>query len=257
MAEAYCACLIANVEGLKCMPLPADGELKPTLEALDGRVRVLEIRSCVTPPPPMLDVTWDSLTWRVCRLVRSARSGRVMREWSVKKRPPLSDATSVTFLRNVVRSLDARRPFPWPPERADDKGSAVDDKDFLCRMTQWLCHLAGQRGFQVDTCTFEPGAACALAVDLAMETESGPSFYPSLPPPHPPRGAGPSPYCGCCCGRARRPRAPSVSSWAAESDRCGNCSGWRPFGWLRKLAFWRRKRPAYNDSDDDSLADTL
>ncbi|XXH04681.1 hypothetical protein Hte_011103 [Hypoxylon texense] len=253
MAEAYCACIIANVEGLKYIPLPPDGELKASLEALDTRARRVESRSNITPPPPMLDASWDSLTWRVCRLARLRTARRIL-----KKTPPLTDVISLPFLRSLVTTLEAnqrQRSFAWP-EKED-----VEDKEFLGRVAQWLCHLAGQRGYQVENTTFELKSICSLAIDLSLESECMSPFarIPGMAPP-PPGARMPPPRAGCCnccsgCqGGGGRPRPVSVSSIASSRSGRG-CAKWKLFGWVKKLAFWRKKR--VTDDDASSLADTL
>ncbi|KAI4869491.1 hypothetical protein F4820DRAFT_11702 [Hypoxylon rubiginosum] len=271
MAEAYCACIIANVEGLKHIPLPSDVELKLTLEALDTRARRVESRSYITPPPPMLDASWDSLTWRVCRLARLRTGRRIL-----KKAPPLSDIVSLPFLRSLMTTLDgfqpqplhplhlqqvqlAQRSFSWPEK--DD----VEDKEFLGRVAQWLCHIAGLRGFQVENTTFELKSICSLAIDLSLETESGPPFArgPGMVPPMPGARVVPGRVgcCNCCTHGCQGPpgpgrgRAPSVSSVASSRSGRGGCAKWKLFGWVKKLAFWRRKR--VTDDDASSLAETL
>ncbi|KAI1766376.1 hypothetical protein GGR53DRAFT_212472 [Hypoxylon sp. FL1150] len=242
MADVYCACIIANGEGLKFIPLPADSELKPSLEALDARARRIESRSFITPPPPMLEASWDSLTWRVCRLAR-LRSGRKM----LKRTPPLSDIVSLPFLRSLISTMESQRPFAWP-----DKED-VEDKEFLGKVAQWLCHFAGQRSYQVDNITFELKSIVSLAIDLSLETEAlSPMARPIYAAPPPPIMRG-GPRCNCCAGCRGPRRAPSVSSLASSLSGRGKCSRW--FGWVKKLAFWRKKRAT--DDDASSLADTL
>ncbi|KAI6090419.1 hypothetical protein F4821DRAFT_30431 [Hypoxylon rubiginosum] len=238
MADVYCACIIANAEGLKLIPLPADGELKLSLESLDARARRIEARSFITPPPPMLEASWDSLTWRVCRLAR-LRGGRKM----LKKTPPISDIVSMPFLRSLLATMDGQRPFTWP-EKED-----VEDKEFLGKVAQWLCHFAGQRTYQVDNIAFELKSIVSLAIDLSLETESvsplarGPVYAP--PPQRFPQTCN---CCAVCRGPLRR--VPSVSSLASSRSGRGKCSKW--FGWVKKLAFWRKKRV----TDDDASSST-
>ncbi|KAI1777887.1 hypothetical protein F4818DRAFT_328324 [Hypoxylon cercidicola] len=248
MAEVYCACIIANVEGLKLIPLPSDSELKPTLEALETRVRRIECRSFITPPPPMLDASWDSLTWRVCRLARLRTGRRIL-----KKTPPMSEIVSMPFLRSLTTTLEGQRPFAWPEK------DGIEDKEFLGRIAQWLCHLAGQRSYQVDNITFELQSICSLAIDLSLETESMSQGRPGGFPMPAPRVIQRAGCCNCCThgcqGNSRGPpRAPSVSSVASSRSGRG-CAKWRLFGWVKKLAFWRKKR--VTDDDASSLADTL
>ncbi|KAI1378247.1 hypothetical protein F4677DRAFT_388380 [Hypoxylon crocopeplum] len=233
MAEAYCACIIANLEGMNSTLAP-QADLSSTLDVLDRRTRRLEARSRIAPPPPMLDVSWDSLTFRVCRLSR-----RITNE-PLKQAPPLDDVASLPLLKSVIATINGQSRLPWS-EKED-----LEEEDLLRRAAQWLCFYAGQRGFQIKKPTFKLGPVCSLALDLALETETGfPIMRTMGYHPRPPgAAAGPvigprAACCGCCsCSCHKNPRSSSPSS--VVSIRARRKGGL--IGWIRKLAFWRRKR---------------
>ncbi|KAI0013666.1 hypothetical protein F4779DRAFT_347414 [Xylariaceae sp. FL0662B] len=240
MAEAYCASTIANLEGLKDIELPAGDELlRPTLEALDRRTRRLENIERITPPPPMLDPSWDSLTWRICRLTRRQTLRPVPR-----LTPPYINA-SLGLLKSTIATITAPARLVWP-EKEDLEETAV-----LGLAAQWLCYVAGQRLIRVHNLTTELTPICFLALDLSLEGESrvtGPGWRGvAQPPPNPvihtaPPKAGHCVYCSCSCHEVRplRRRASSVSSDSSWRDRRGAKKS--VVGWFKKLAFWRRKR---------------
>ncbi|KAI2630969.1 hypothetical protein GGR54DRAFT_179017 [Hypoxylon sp. NC1633] len=238
MAEVFCACIISNLEGMHTGGLPIEGELSSTLEALDKRTRRLETSSRITPPPPMLETSWDSLTWRVCRLARRS-SGNTLR-----RSPPLQSVASLPLLRSVIASLNGQSRFDWP-EKED-----LEEAEVLRKAGQWLCRYAGQRGFQIKNPTFELGPVCSLAMDLSLESEAGFPWRPMGPMgpmPHPP----PPPFmrkacCGCCSCSCHKDSS-------EDSIRSGRrCNAF--FGWFKKLAFWRKKRVA---DDASSTSGTI
>ncbi|KAI0383084.1 hypothetical protein F5Y04DRAFT_39005 [Hypomontagnella monticulosa] len=248
MADVYCACIISNIEGMKPLgitPPPPDFDL--SLEALDKRTRRLEASSRVTPPPPLTDASWDSLTWRVCRLSRLAPGS------ALKKAPSLGNAASLPLLKSAIATINTQSRVPWP---GDD---AVGEKQFMGLAAQWLCHYAGQRRYEIREPSFDLGPVCCLAMDLCLETEVG---YPwSFPYPRPP-GSGPvvvpvggparKRCCGCCscsCHKNSRSRDSSVDSSVVPPGR-----RWVVFGWVKKLAFWRKKRTA---DDASSISSTI
>ncbi|KAI2618730.1 hypothetical protein GGS26DRAFT_352203 [Hypomontagnella submonticulosa] len=251
MADVYCACVISNIEGMRSAnvitPIPADFD--STLEALDSRVRRLEASFRVTPPPPLTDASWDSLTWRVCRLSRSS-SGT-----GLKKAPALGNAASLPLLKSAIATINTQSRVPWP---GDD---AVGEKQFLGLAAQWLCHYAGQRRVEIKDPSFQLEHVCCLALDLCLETEAGfprtapygrpagPMGVPPLPPSIHPKKA----CCGCCschCHKNSRSRDSSV-----DSDASSRRGRWSAFGWVKKLAFWRKKRVMDDDSSMGTIVD--
>ncbi|KAI1405821.1 hypothetical protein F4819DRAFT_349266 [Hypoxylon fuscum] len=253
MAEAFCACTVANIEGTRTIALPYGDELNSTLEGLDRRTRVLEHRFNLTPPPPMLDSSWDSLTWRVCRLARLRRGNALTTPL------PFQSVATLSLLKSVITSMDAQPQFTWPEKEGLEKREAMG------RAVQWLCHYAGQRGFQVESIPFELGPVCSLALNLSLEEEpqlpwhrpyTGASVRPPRamhPARHPPRSI--KQCCGCCscsCHESRR-RGRSASSDGSSRSGRGRYAKWPVFGWVKKLAFWRKKPVA----DDASSVTTL
>ncbi|KAK6950073.1 hypothetical protein Daesc_008397 [Daldinia eschscholtzii] len=246
MAEVYCICVIAYMEGRRSRPR---GELSSTLEALDKRTRQLETISQVTPPPPFLEITWDSLTWRVCRLSRLLPPAPAL-----KKAPPLGNAASLSLLKCAISAIRVENQIPWLEDEE------LEEKEFLKLAAQWLYYYAGQRNLDIRKPSFKFEDVCSLALDLSLEAESGLHWNrrPIPSPPHPiiypAINARRSRCCGCCtcnCHRHLRSRRDSsVSSDGSSRER--SCRGrWPVLGWFRKLAFWRRRR-IVDDSSSSS-----
>ncbi|KAI0115068.1 hypothetical protein F4814DRAFT_304763 [Daldinia grandis] len=245
MAEVYCICVIAYMEGRRTHPR---GELSSTLEALDKRARKLEATSQVTPPPPFLETTWDSLTWRVCRLSRLLPPAKALR-----KAPPLGNAASLSLLKGAISTIGVQNQMPWPVD--DD----LEEKEFLKLAAQCLYFYAGQRNVEIRDPSFKFEDVCSLALDLSLEAESG---YPwNRRPIAPPGFAAPPMFnaqrarcCGCCsCSCHRNPRSRRDSSVSSDgsSHQSSRRGRWPVLGWFKKLAFWRRRR-IVDDSSSSS-----
>ncbi|KAI5868013.1 hypothetical protein GGS23DRAFT_7230 [Durotheca rogersii] len=244
MAKVYCACVLSSLEGLKGLDLPTGDGLALTEGAIDKRLRQLEPCFFVNPPPPMLEPSWDSLMWRVCRLARKAPQGPIL-----QKAPRLRGMASLSLLRCVVGAIDAPARFAWPEKEAD-----MEEEVLLGLVGQWLFHAAGQRRFYIKEYKTELEDLCFLALDLSLESELTPHRFVNIPgryPGHvpgllPPPPLGPrAACCGCCscyCHKNGRPRRGSgLGSSITSYSACRRRSRWRFIGWLKKLAFWRKK----------------
>ncbi|KAI8966844.1 hypothetical protein F5Y11DRAFT_6355 [Daldinia sp. FL1419] len=248
-AEVYCICVIAYMEGRRAasrIPEPRV-ELSSTLEALDKRARQLEVAFRVTPPPPFLEITWDSLTWRVCRLSRLQVPAQLL-----KKAPPLGNAASMPLLKCAISTISVQSQLTFP-ETED-----LDEKEFLKSAAQWLYFFSGRRNLEIRTPSFRFEDICSLALDLSLEVESGrPWNRRPLPPPG---LLAPQSFnnwgarcCSCCsCNCHRRSRRDSSVSSDGSSHRSTHCRKWPVLGWFRKLAFWRRRRIVDDSSSSSS-----
>ncbi|KAI1661703.1 hypothetical protein F4813DRAFT_385381 [Daldinia decipiens] len=245
MAEVYCTCVIAYMEGRRP---PPRSEMSSTLEALDKRARQLEATSQVTPPPPFTETTWDSLTWRVCRLSRLLPPAKAL-----KKAPPLGNAASLSLLKGAISTISVQNQIPWSVD--DD----LEEKEYIKLAAQWLYFYAGQRNVEIRHPSFKFENVCSLALDLSLEAESG---YPWNRRPIPPPGLMAPPMfntqrarcCGCCscsCHRNSRSRRDSSVSSDGSSHRSSRRGRWPVLGWFKRLAFWRRRRIA-DDSSSSS-----
>ncbi|KAI1640962.1 hypothetical protein F4809DRAFT_637096 [Biscogniauxia mediterranea] len=252
MAESYCACAIANFEGLRRIDFPTGSRLRVTLEELDGRVRRLESIDGIARPPPMQEPSWDTLTWRISRLPRSVP------EMPVPSRVPSYIRTSLPLLKSTAEGMPAPVPMAWPDE------SRVGERELLGLVVQWLCYVAGRRSFRANSIPFEVGAVCSLALDLSLSFESRPGHplnRSPLPMPGPiPTGPGvPGRSCfgPCACSYEKTRLRDDLRSVLDEYHRDffrRRGARRRVAGWFKKLAFWRRKRV---DDDDDDDASTI
>ncbi|KAI5928602.1 hypothetical protein F4810DRAFT_12307 [Camillea tinctor] len=256
MAQSFCACAIANFEGLRRIDLPTGDRLKVTLEELDSRVRRLESIDGIARPPPMQEPSWDTLTWRISRLPRS------FPEVSVPNRVPSYIKTSLPLLKSTTESMQSPVPIAWPDE------SKLGEKEVLSQVVQWLCYIAGRRSFRVNSIPFEVGAVCSLALDLSLNSESRPG-HPfnrcPIPAPRPvPMGPGipgRSYFHPCICPYQKSRLKDDLRSILDEYNKDCRRRGarWRVASCLKKLAFWRRKPVKDNDASTISTlsSDTL
>jgi hypothetical protein len=277
-AVAYCATVVANLEGWKGGTLPPTREgRRPTIEQLDTRVRRLENRDGINPPPPMDTPSWDSLTWRVARLHRQMPIGPVgvvgPLNGLVRAMPPHITPT-MALLQSTVTSIAAVGPQSWAA--FVEKDEDLEGDDLLQAAAQFLCYLAGARRYKMAG-SFELLHNCVLALDLALDTDT--NAGPPMPPafhhvnpkargpmmPRPVRARAVKACCGCCgcaCHNANIVTAapkPGVLSWMTKKyheDRRARRTGVkaRIAGAFRKLAFWRRSSGNETDSDVSSIS---
>ncbi|TGJ81437.1 hypothetical protein E0Z10_g7318 [Xylaria hypoxylon] len=215
-AEAYCATVISNLEGWKGLTLPCTRESRrATIEQLDTRVRRLENRLGINPPPPMDTPSWDSLMWRVARLHRNMAVGAGAR-WSAA--PPVTPTLSL--LRSTVTSIGGIGPQSWALFTAGDD---LQEDDLLEAAAQFLCHLAGKRNLKIVG-SFELKQICKLALDLSLGTTGG---------------LGPG-VLSWMTGKYQKEKQANKTGVKA-----------RIAGVFRKLAFWRRRHDG-DETDSDT-----
>lgn len=270
MKATYCACILANLEGLNNIP-SKDSSFTQTLAALDKRAQKLE---AFTPgllaPPPVAPLTWDSLIWRVARL--STNSNRFTSV--LKSAPEVPLCASLDLIDSIIASInnaapgsvflisDAKWGIPIDKGGADDEKTVCDEKDAderrLDVLRQRLCYAVGKRGDKIDSVPYDLQATCSLALYLSLDIEKS-NASSRRPPgmntkgmvPGPPRdwgGAPPRPVnttievtkpCRrTCCRKENRRKKTSIGS------RIG--------GFFRKLAWWKGKKDTSYDSDSDS-----
>lgn len=253
-AHAKCGGAIAFLEGRQNIPLPDDIISASTLPDLDKRLRRLEGKFSVLPPPVGLDPTWDSLALRLYRVQKEDRT-RNLAPASVRSLPnsfldlvPAPSAVPIETLQTLCAEIKLTPCFshssqhgrPWPKYASDD--------DALDVVRQRLCHAAGQTpACCLGSIPYTRSEIYAALVDLTVE--------PPRPIPLPARGpllpvGGRPPLssmkkkktcCGCCAcdchpRKVAADDASSVSSISRGRGRGGL------LGFLGKLAFWRRPK---------------
>ncbi|KAI0460692.1 hypothetical protein F5B21DRAFT_452883 [Xylaria acuta] len=276
-AQAYCATVISNLEGWRGWALPSTKERRrATIAQLDTRVRRLENIDGINPPPPMDMPSWDSLVWRVARLHRKMPQGPVAIN-KLFSTPPHITATT-NLLRSTVASIGGVGPQSWAV--FIEKEESLEGDDLLHAAAQFLCYLAGKRGYKIIG-SFKLEAICTLALDLSLDADANSGFYAGSPfqvvGPRPRRGVGGVPpyvvpvqksvqkmCCGCCacsCHQkvAKEIAMPGVLEWMTkkyhkekQDSRTGvRARIARAFG---RLAFWRRRDGDETDSDASSIS---
>lgn len=245
MEAIYCACVLANLEGINSPRIELQLNLIPTLSALDLRAQKLEgATSSLLPPPPTAPLTWDSLAWRVARLSNSSRFCIPIQSSPEVPLPP-----SLDLLERTIEGMNLKQPGVVPVvcdvvKRADeadgdDEKTVCDDKDADARkldiVRQRLCFAIGKRGRKLSTVPYDLAGTCSLALYFSLEIEKagGPMPRPmrAMGMPPPPRQLTITKRCRCKCNRKK----PSFGS--------------RVGGFFGKLAWWRRKK---DDDDSDS-----
>ncbi|ETS76198.1 hypothetical protein PFICI_11585 [Pestalotiopsis fici W106-1] len=272
---------IATLEGYKGVDI-AQAFFDVTLQNVDARLINLEKLFSIASPPPMLDVTWESLEFRAKRLWQYLpRQALVV----TVDRDDQAQGSSVTpeALRKVLIRLDPSPLLSREPEKkkkkrtATDKldeytkhdeaaTAAIDEEDFdLAYEAQKLCHAAGKRGLAIVDPIKDLDYLYAAAVDLTISFETnrrhpnirppgmppgmmGPGMPPPMRPPVHPFGKPPKPCCGCCSCYCHSPSPRIIDVDVKKKKRI--TGGFFRFGWLRNL--FRRKKTTDYDSDTAS-----
>ncbi|KAI0439581.1 hypothetical protein F4803DRAFT_31320 [Xylaria telfairii] len=268
-AQAYCATVISNLEGWKGWQLPCNKErFRPTIAQLEPRIRHMEQMDGINPPPPMDMPSWDSLVWRAARLHRRMPRGPLLVNGLFVMPPHIT--ASAELLRGTVAAIGGVGPQSWAA--FVQKEESLERDDLLTAAAQFLCFLAGRRGYKINS-SFVLDDVCRLALDLSLDADANAGIYAgnafqgirpkprggvmAPPPPLPMKGC-----CGCCscsCHNTTRDVAkPSVLKWMTNKyheEKRANRTGVkariaRMFG---KLAFWRRHGDE-TDSDTSSIS---
>ncbi|KAI1327867.1 hypothetical protein F5Y16DRAFT_181811 [Xylariaceae sp. FL0255] len=188
-AEAYCATVISNLEGWKCVQFGRTKEsLQVTIENLTSRIRRLENQEHIDPPPPMDVPSWDGLSWRVARLHRRMPNFHQERYMPALMNPSLHLLTSTlaqisgTGLQSWSAFIERQKQQqqqqqqPTQDDIDKEKKDAQEQEELLRAAAQWLCYLAGKRGRKLCS-SFGLDVNCTLALDMALDSEG--SYRPA------------------------------------------------------------------------------
>ncbi|CAH0003742.1 unnamed protein product [Clonostachys byssicola] len=251
-AHAKCGGAIALLEGRQNIPLPDDIISASTLPDLDKRLRRLEGKFSILPPPAGLDPTWDSLALRLYRVQREDNRTPTLTPAPVRSLPnsfldlvPAPSAVPIETLQTLCSEIklvhglsrSSQHGKPWPKYASDD--------DALDVVRQRLCHAAGQTPTcRLGSIPYTRSEIYAALVDLTVEPPPRPIPFPARGPlpGRPPLSSMKKKACCGCCACDCHPRkvaaddASSVSSLSRGRGRGGL------FGFLGKLAFWRRPK---------------
>ena len=261
-----CACVISNLEG-RCRIEPDESIIAPvptTIDALNKRLRVLELRQDIKGALPTDAATWDSLAWRLSRLDKMVCNIGVPRMNFVTSRaikPSLfsqlasSDDVSLEMAAEVIddvasRWSDVNLP-PLSKKASSGEGAAYG------MVIQRLYYLAGRQAIRPDTFPATTQDLFTLAVEFSLDVESGGLPRPPVPIHNPwmrpPPGAkvpkaGKRSCCGCCSCSCH-PHEVRRDKWMAAVKR----KRFSLFGWVKKLACWRRKTIVDDSSSSSSI----
>ncbi|KPM42454.1 hypothetical protein AK830_g4086 [Neonectria ditissima] len=260
-AQTNCAGIIASLEGRNRVNLPEDLVSGSSLAGLSTRVRRLEALHGITLPPASLDPTWDSLALRVCRVqqLTQAKSPKLRSaDNSFAAMVPDSLDVATETLQTLCSDLCRPRSPHLPMAAAMSWPKCASDEEMLDVIRQRMCYSAGLNRILVTSVPITRIEMYAQIVGLTLKLEE-PEPNAGIPGAIGPRG---HPHvmkkacCGCClcyCHNALPPRRPPVlpkhrkrslsSIINVRPQRRKKTSG---FGWVKKLAFWRRSK-----HDDD------
>ncbi|KAL6854804.1 hypothetical protein ACO1O0_005931 [Amphichorda felina] len=269
--QALAACSVANLEGLKNIPLPNDILACSTLEGLQKRITLLETRYNIPILPPSPNCTWRHLAWRISQL--ESRQHRLLMPGGVPDRKlfktsfgnivPPSEEISIEELENIVSNLATRviSNSPPPPPSKEQ----ADEEQRLDVVRQNAFYLAGRRRTCITSLPTSKDAAFwtklgvyTLVVELTMDVPAcspiaRPAPRQAPPPPSYLRGApamgtkrcGGKDYCTCTCNAGGKKKIVGGKASGESFFR---------FGWLKSLVC--RRRAVVDDSSSISSGTT-
>ncbi|KAF3016416.1 hypothetical protein E8E14_003168 [Neopestalotiopsis sp. 37M] len=273
---------VACLEGHRGFEI-AKGFFEVTVENIDTRLINLEKAYNIASPPPMLDVTWESLEFRAKRLYQYLPHRALLVNQDDDQPTEKSSVTPQT-LRKVLTRLDPKLVLTREPETKkaktktttdklgdEIKDVAADDEDEIdfAFEAQNLWFAAGKKAWQFDELIKDLDHLYAAAVDLTFQFEKPLVGGPPMPPPGPMIGPGirGPPIHG---GRPPPPKPPPFPFARSRKSCCGCCTcfchpspklklgrkkritgGFFRFGWLKNL-FSKKKKLDY-DSDTSSV----
>jgi hypothetical protein len=281
MSEVFCACFIAHFEGRRGTALPEDLLAASTLPELDRRLRLLEIQASVTASLPTTAPSWDSLAWRIIRLQQKMSRGYSNYLTALPKTPlwalvPQKNEMSLETVAAVIEDIAARQSLnmiqPQPQRNQLQQHSTkllVSDEETLDILRQRLCYMLGKARCVLDKPPGDRVAVFVRAVELSLDLENtsgSPPRYVGMPPPPASwrnRPTQTKACCGCCsCSchpkqiRGGPPGGPMppvniIDVPYKKRQRQSKIKRFFKFGWMKKLACWRRRV-----DDDDSSSTT-
>uniref|UniRef100_A0A8H7N2T6 Uncharacterized protein n=1 Tax=Bionectria ochroleuca TaxID=29856 RepID=A0A8H7N2T6_BIOOC len=234
-AHFKCASSVALLEGRAALELPGDIISASTLGALDIRLRRVEAFYDVALPPACQAPAWDTLAYRVFRLIKAYRTfpsipsgGMFTPKHFLELVPDPSNVSSET-LQTLCSDLGYRS-YNWT------KPLALANLSYeLSVYSQICCYYAG-KSKQLRVVTIPTTRAEIYGLLAVLSVENGPAIKQPMSLPIPPPFGGKVP-----------PGVTVVKAMPCRKKKTPKCSILSKFSWMKKLAFWRKRR-----SDDDS-----
>ncbi|CAI6099184.1 hypothetical protein V2G26_005853 [Clonostachys chloroleuca] len=234
-AHYKCASSIALLEGRASLELPGDIISASTLGALDIRLRRVEAFYDVALPPACQAPAWDTLAYRVFRLIKAYRTfppvatgGMFTPKHFLELVPDPSNVSSET-LQTLCSDLGYRS-YNWTKSLA-----LANPSNELSVYSQICCYYAG-KSKQLRVVAIPTTRADIYGLLAVLSVENGPAIKQPMSPPIPP------PF-----GLGKLPPGVTVVNAAPHQKKKPKRSILSKFSWMKKLAFWRKRR-----SDDDS-----
>ncbi|CAH0020542.1 unnamed protein product [Clonostachys rhizophaga] len=235
-AHYKCASSIALLEGRASLELPGDIISASTLGALDIRLRRVEAFYDVALPPACQAPAWDTLAYRVFRLIKAYRTfpppatGGMFTPKHFLELVPNPNNVSSETLQTLCSDLGYRS-YNWTKSLA-----LANPSDELSVYCQICCYYAG-KSKQLRVVAIPTTRADIYGLLAVLSVENGPAIkQPMSPPIPPPFALGKIP-----------PGVTVVNAAPYRKKKTPKRSILSKFSWMRKLAFWRKSR-----SDDNS-----
>ncbi|CAG9985092.1 unnamed protein product [Clonostachys byssicola] len=235
-AHFKCASSIALLEGRASLELPGDIISASTLGALDIRLRRVEEFYNVALPPACQTPAWDTLAYRIFRLIKAYRTfpppmtgGMFTSKHFLELVPDPSNVSSET-LQTLCSDLGYRS-YNWT------KSLLANPSHELGVYSQICCYYAG-KSKQVRLVAIPATRADIYGLLAVLSVENGPAIKQPMSSPMP----IPPPF-----GKGLPPGVTVVNATPSRKRKTRRRSILSKFSWMKKLAFWRKRR-----SDDDS-----
>ncbi|CAH0048108.1 unnamed protein product [Clonostachys solani] len=229
-AHFKCASSIALLEGRASLELPGDILSASTLGALDIRLRRVEAFYNVSLPPACQAAAWDTLAYRVFRLIKAYRTfpsfpNSLFSPKHFLELVPDPNSVSSETLQTLCSDIGYRS-YNWTKSLA-----LANPSDELSVYSQ-ICRYYTGKSNQLRIVAIPTTRAEIYGLLAVLAVENGPAIKQPFGVPVPPPGLGNGvTVVNASPGRKKTPKRSILSK----------------FSWMKKLAFWR-KRP----SDDDS-----
>ncbi|VUC28857.1 unnamed protein product [Clonostachys rosea] len=236
-AHFKCASSIALLEGRASLELPGDIISASTLGALDIRLRRVEDYYNVALPPACQAAAWDTLAFRVFRVLKAYKS---FPPFSSSLFTPehflelISDPDSVSSeTLQLLCSDNGYKSYNWTKPLASCSPSVE-----LNVYSQICCYYIGKsKSIRIPSIPTTRAEVYALLAVLSVD--NGPQIKQPFDTPAPPP-----------LRPGKVPPGVTVVNAKPSRRRTSKRSILSKFSWLKKLAFWRKKR----DDDDSSVS---
>lgn len=250
------AAWIAYLEGLQNLPLPDNLHLVTPI-IMDKRLRILERKLNITPPPPLTEVTAHGLVWRIGQASAASNHGpwpRCIPLGYAEMMTPSDVTLSLDGLACIVDDILKDCAIPWYGKGMGevcqkDQDNDGDSHGDLRAIVQKLYYISGKKRYlPPDVVPGELLELYAFAAQLMFRIRYAERFAPVIRQ-HP---VGMPPRVKVVRGDQPRQKARSQSPSTDSSRSFRRYKKPSRLGWLSKLLFWRTETKSKPKRDDES-----